>query len=110
MVKAMTTLLQRRAPSTVERLYAPDHVQHNAIIPQGRDALKSLVAGLSSDVYYEPGLTVTEGDFVGIHGRIHGWADTPQIVVDLFRVENGKLSEHWDVLSAGGRRPDLEAG
>jgi predicted SnoaL-like aldol condensation-catalyzing enzyme len=97
-IEAMTSLFQRRDASAVERLYAPDYVQHNPSIPQGRDSLQALVAGLSQDVYYEPGLTVAEGDFVAIHGRIRGWADTPQVVVDLFRIEDGKLAEHWDVL------------
>lgn len=41
---------------------------------------------------------VAEGNFVAIHGRIRGWADVPQVVVDLFRIEGGKLAEHWDVL------------
>lgn len=95
---AMTALFQRRDVSAVERFYAPDYVQHNPKIPQGRDALQALVAGPSSDVFYEPGLTIAEGDFVAIHGRIRGWAPVPQIVVDLFRVEGGKLAEHWDVL------------
>lgn len=95
---AMTSLFQRHDASVVERLYAADYIQHNPNIPQGRDALQALVAGLSPSVYYEPGLIIAEGDLVAIHGRIRGWADTPQVVVDIFRVEEGKLVEHWDVL------------
>ncbi len=95
---AMTSLFQRHDASAVERLYAPDYVQHNPGIPQGRDALQALVAGLSPDVHYEPGLIVAEGDLVAIHGRIRGWADEPQVVVDIFRIEGRKLAEHWDVM------------
>ena len=97
-LEAMTALFQRHDASAVERLYAPDYVQHNPHIPQGRDALHALVAKLSKAVFYEPGLVVAEGDFVAIHGRIRGWADTPQVVVDLFRIEAGLLAEHWDVM------------
>jgi predicted SnoaL-like aldol condensation-catalyzing enzyme len=99
-LEAMTSLFQRHDASAVERLYAPGYIQHNPGIAQGRDALRSLVADLSQDVYYEPGLVVAEGDLVAIHGRIRGWADTPQVVVDLFRIEGGRLTEHWDVLQA----------
>lgn len=95
---AMTSLFQRHDASAANRLYAPDYIQHNPAIPQGRDALRALVADLSRDVHYEPGLTVAEGDLVAIHGRIRGWSGTPQVVVDLFRIEDGKLAEHWDVL------------
>jgi predicted SnoaL-like aldol condensation-catalyzing enzyme len=97
-LEAMTSLFQRRDASAVERLYAPNYIQHNPSIPQGRDALQALVANLSPAVYYEPGLIVADGDLVAIHGRIRGWADAPQVTVDLFRVARGKLAEHWDVL------------
>jgi len=97
-LEAMTALFQRHDASAVERLYAPDYIQHNPDIPQGRNALQALVANLTKDVHYEPGLIVAEGPFVAIHGRIRGWADEPQVVVDLFRIEGGKLAEHWDVL------------
>lgn len=96
--EAMTALFQRRDAHAVERLYAPDYIQHNPGIPQGRDALAKLVATLPSTVFYEPGLIVAEGDFVAIHGRIRGWAPKPQIVVDIFRIEDDRLAEHWDVL------------
>lgn len=95
---AMTSLFQRRDASAVARLYAADYIQHNPDIPQGRDALQSLVETLSPDVHYEPGMMIAEGDRVAIHGRIRGWGDAPQVVVDIFRIEDGRLAEHWDVL------------
>lgn len=95
---AMTSLFQAHDATAVDRLYAADYIQHNPDIPQGRDALRTLVAGMSKGVYYEPGMIVAEGDLVAIHGRIRGWAEAPQVVVDLFRIEGGRLAEHWDVL------------
>lgn len=97
-LKAMPSLFQRHDASAVQRLYAPDYVQHNPDVAQGRDALQAIVAALPEHVYYEPGLVVAGDDLVAIHGRIRGWAEEPQIVVDIFRVEDGKLAEHWDVL------------
>jgi predicted SnoaL-like aldol condensation-catalyzing enzyme len=97
-LEAMTSLFQRHDASAVERLYTDDYIQHNPNIPQGRDALRGIVETLSPAVHYEPGLIIAEGDLVAIHGRIRGWADVPQVVVDIFRVEGGKLAEHWDVL------------
>ena len=95
---AMTALFQRRDSSAVARYYSDKYVQHNPGIAQGRQALENLVAQLSDEVFYEPGLMIAEGDYVAIHGRIRGWAPTPQIVVDIFRIEDGLLAEHWDVL------------
>lgn len=97
-LEAMTSLFQRHDASAVDRLYTDGYIQHNPHIPQGRAALRDLVRSLSPDVHYEPGLMLGEGDFVAIHGRIRGWAETPQVVIDLFRIEGGRLAEHWDVL------------
>jgi predicted SnoaL-like aldol condensation-catalyzing enzyme len=97
-LEAMTSLFQRHDAAAVDRLYASGYIQHNPDIPQGRDALHTLVADLPQNVYYEPGLIIAEGDLVAIHGRIRGWADVPQVVIDIFRIEDGKLAEHWDVL------------
>lgn len=97
-LEAMTSLFQRHDASAVERLYTENYIQHNPNIPQGRGALQGVVETLSPSVHYEPGLIIAEGDLVAIHGRIRGWAEEPQVVIDIFRVEDGKLAEHWDVL------------
>jgi predicted SnoaL-like aldol condensation-catalyzing enzyme len=97
-LEAMTALFQRRDAKAVERLYAPDYIQHNPSIPQGRAALAELVAQLPPDLFYEPGLMIAEGAYVAIHGRIRGWAPAPQVVIDVFRIDDGLLAEHWDVL------------
>lgn len=97
-LEAMTTLFQDKDALAVEQLYAPDYIQHNPGIAQGRDALAKLVAQLPASVYYEPGLVIAEGAYVAIHGRIRGWAPNPQVVVDIFRIEDGRLAEHWDVM------------
>ncbi|MFC3052109.1 nuclear transport factor 2 family protein [Kordiimonas pumila] len=95
---SMISLFQKHDVAKVDRLISPDYIQHNPNISQGRDGIKEVVKNLPKDVYYEPGLMIAEGDFVAIHGRIRGWANKPQIVVDIFRVKDGKLAEHWDVL------------
>jgi predicted SnoaL-like aldol condensation-catalyzing enzyme len=33
-----------------------------------------------------------------VHGRFTGNTPKPQIAVDIFRVIDGKITEHWDVL------------
>ena len=95
---AMTSLFQRHDVSAVDRLYTDNYIQHNPSMPQGKEVLKKIIAELGETVYYEPGMMVAQGDMVAIHGRIRGWGPKPQVVVDLFRIENGKLAEHWDVL------------
>jgi predicted SnoaL-like aldol condensation-catalyzing enzyme len=33
-----------------------------------------------------------------VHGRYVGWGPKPMVGVDIFRVANGRIAEHWDVL------------
>ncbi len=87
-----------RDPAIVDRLFSPDYRQHNPQIPNGPAAIKDLLGNLSRDFKYEPGLVMADGDYVSIHGRYTGWGPKPMIAVDIFRVANGKIAEHWDVM------------
>ena len=42
---------------------------------------------------------LAENDFVMVHGRFSGMGQpTNWIVVDVIRLEDGVLAEHWDVI------------
>jgi predicted SnoaL-like aldol condensation-catalyzing enzyme len=43
-------------------------------------------------------MAVAEGDLVMVHGRYIGWGPKPMIAVDIFRLADGKVAEHWDVM------------
>lgn len=87
-----------RDPTILDRLFSNDYQQHNPRIPNGTAAIKKLLENLPADFRYEPGLAVAEGDYVAIHGRYFGWGPKPMVAVDIFRVGNGKIAEHWDVM------------
>lgn len=87
-----------RDPTVLDRLFSDDYCQHNPQIPNGTAALKALLGKLPANFKYEPGLVVAEGDYVTIHGRYFGWGTKPMVAVDIFRVANGKIAEHWDVM------------
>ena len=95
---ALTGAFIDRDPRVVERCFAPDYIQHNPAIPNGPKAIAEFIASLSKDFSYEPGMAVAEGNLVMVHGRYVGFGPKPMIAVDIFRVANGKVAEHWDVL------------
>lgn len=97
-VEAITGTFVHRDKSIPARLFAEDYIQHNPMIPSGRAALPGLIDGLAEKFSYEMGMVVAEGDLVMIHGRYVGWGPKPLIGVDIFRVADGLLVEHWDVL------------
>ena len=76
-LRALTGAFIDRDPSVVERYFAPDYIQHNPVIPSGRTAIPGLIAGLSKEFSYEPGMVVAEGNLVMVHGRYVGWGPNP---------------------------------
>ena len=87
-----------RDPTVLDRLFSDDYRQHNPQIPNGTAAIKAILGNLSRDFEYKPGLVVADGEYVIVHGRYVGWGPKPMVAVDIFRVANGKISEHWDVM------------
>jgi predicted SnoaL-like aldol condensation-catalyzing enzyme len=95
---AMTALFVNRDPSATDKYFGEVYIQHNPHIANGHEGLKKIMAGLGPDFSYEPGLVIEDGEFVMIHGRYVGWGENPMLAMDVFRVDNGKLVEHWDVM------------
>lgn len=75
-----------------------DYRQHNPGIPDGTDALRALIPNLGPEFKYQHGLVAAEGDYVMVHTRYEGWGPKPMVAVDIFRLEGGKIAEHWDVM------------
>ena len=77
--------------------------------PDGPAAITKLIPTLTA-LTYEPGMAVADGDLVIVHGRYTGWGPKPMVAVDIFRVENGKVVEHWDVLQEEIPAGDTRSG
>ena len=98
-LEAFDTLFNKRDYAAAERFWSPNYIQHSAHIPPGREGLFTLIKGLPNGLRYENGIVVANGDYVLLHGRFSGIGQPANwIVVDIVRLENGKLAEHWDVI------------
>ena len=86
-----------RDPTVVDQYFAANYKQHNPVIADGPSAIARMIPTLT-DLTYEPGMAVADGDLVMVHGRYTGWGPKPMIAVDIFRLKDGKVAEHWDVL------------
>jgi len=79
------------------------YLQHNSQIADGLDGLAAALQAMAeqgiSMRYDTLHMVVAEGNFVftASEGTL---GDTPTAFFDLFRVENGKIVEHWDVVDA----------
>lgn len=98
-LEAFDTLFNKRDYAAAERYWSPDYIQHSAHIPPGREGLFDLIRDTPPTLKYEPGLILAEGQWVMIHGRFSDFGQASNwIAVDIVRVRNGVLIEHWDVL------------
>lgn len=99
--------------SALKDLMRDDYVQHNPLVGQGRSGFEDFFAAwfkASPDFQFELKQIISEGDRVWVYGTYSGthrgdWLGIPATgkaykfdAVDIFRVQDGKLAEHWDVL------------
>jgi predicted SnoaL-like aldol condensation-catalyzing enzyme len=98
-LEAFDTLFNKRDYDAAARFWSENYIQHSAHIPAGRDGLFDMIRELPNTLRYEHHAILAEGDFVITHGRYSGHGQpVAWIVADIIRFENGKLSEHWDVI------------
>lgn len=97
-VKAVTELFIEGDIDAIDRYWAEDYIQRNPAFASGREVIKGLFGNMPPNFKYEIGMVIAEGDLVAIHGRYTGFGPTPLIAVDIFRVEDGLIAEHWDIL------------
>lgn len=85
----------------VDAYLSADFIQHNPTTADGPDGVKALVQMLIAQGVPKQKCAfkhvVAEGDIVFLHSR-YEMAGTEWRFIDIYRVENGKLAEHWDAM------------
>jgi len=97
-IEAFDAAFNRRDMAAFERFWSPNYIQHSAHIPPGREGLYGLINTLPASARYEHSLIIADRDMVMMHGRFSGISGPSWIVVDIIRLEDGVLVEHWDVI------------
>lgn len=105
-------VLQPMDSGAVDRYISPDYIQHNQSVEPGRDSLKKFLDWIkpqNPDAVHDIKRAFVDGDHVVVHYHVIRWKDDPGFaVMDLFRLEDGMIKEHWDVLQdvvVGGPNP-----
>ncbi len=88
------------------KFYKEDYIQHNPNVPQGLAGLQGLIRGMHAmwpNVKCDVKLINAEGDMVWLLCQWSGNEPSdgsPRLshTAEIFRVENGMMAEHWDVL------------
>lgn len=84
-----------------DRYVAAELIQHNPNLPDGRKPLVELIVGLKQrfpQARFDIHRMATEDDLVFAHSLFTtGPGDHGMAVVDIFRVVDGLIVEHWDL-------------
>ena len=109
-LQAFDTLFNKQDYKAAERYWSSNYLQHSAHIPTGRDRLFNLVRTMPASLKYEPSVIVAENDYVIVHGRFSGTGrPRNSIAVDIVRIADGVLAEHWDVLQDEAAREESQS-
>ena len=103
-VSLIEDVLMGRDPAKItDYISADSYIQHNPMIKDGLsgivEAVEALTAQNNMFKYTKIHKVLGEGNFV-LTVSEGEWSGKPHAFYDLFRVENGKMVEHWDVIQA----------
>src|SRR5476649_131872 len=84
------------------KYFGPRYTQHNPGGADGPQGFKNLVTFLKEKFpssHSEIKRVIAEGDLVVLHVHsVRAPGERGRAIVDIFKVENGKIVEHWDVV------------
>lgn len=99
-IDGMTNAFVRGNVEAVDTYFADPYIQHNPLAASGVDALKGLLSQMpgNPEGVFEPTRIIAEGNLVATHSVYENFGPVPLVAFDVFRIEDGKIVEHWDNL------------
>lgn len=96
-----TVMIDRRFDRAERYVNTASYIQHNPLVPDGFGSVVAFFQQLDASGrplrYVRVHNLIADGNFVLTHSEAT-LAGAQTIVFDLFRVERGRIVEHWDVI------------
>jgi predicted SnoaL-like aldol condensation-catalyzing enzyme len=88
--------------NAIARYAGPNYRQHNPEVEDGPEGFIRFVSGFAAtfpQLRADVRRVIAEGDFVVLHVLVRTHPeDRGMVAMDMFRLEDGRIVEHWDVL------------
>lgn len=95
------TAHQHRVDEAAALFLAEPYIQHNPRAASGIEEFRTGMTALLSaqpNRRYDIKRVLVDGNFVVLHSHVTNGPDDPgTAIVDIFRAQDGKFVEHWDV-------------
>ena len=97
-------MIGQKDPEAARRYMREPYKQHSPYAEDGFEGVAAFARQFKRDFphhTYEVKRVIAEGDFVVLHllGK-NGLSPHGEAVIDIFRIEDGKVAEHWDVIQS----------
>lgn len=76
--------------------FSPQFIEHSRPLePEPLEGLRQLVLAAGPDLRHQVVRAFVDGEYVVLHGRYLGLGSEVMVGFDVYRVEDGRITEHW---------------
>jgi predicted SnoaL-like aldol condensation-catalyzing enzyme len=96
------TIINKKDFESAKKYIGNRYKQHNPLVADGPEGLKAFIEFLKTnfpEARSEIKRTLADGDYVVLH--VHSIRPPNmrgRAIIEIFRLEDGKIDEHWDVI------------
>ncbi len=96
-----TVFNKRDINGGIKKYMGSTYKQHNPYVADGPEGFRAGITYFLEQVMpkakFDIVRTISQGDLVVVHVRVTEPGKADVAIIDIFRVENNRLVEHWDV-------------